>query len=405
MYNVILNNTSPMCALFSFVLGNGLFGTYLANELALKQTSPVSIGLLTTFLYAGLVFGSFKIEKIISRVAHIRAYAAFASIIAIIPLLHMLFANIYLWFALRFLCGIATAGIYVVIESWLLSNATNRNRGKVLAIYMITFYASQSLGQLLLKVDNHQGILIYVMISMLTSLSVLPMTLAKTSMPTYSEPSTLNLRKLYYKCASGLFGCFFGGLILGALYGLFPMFILSVIGNPNAVANNMFVLILGGMILQYPIGRISDAIERRLVLLFICLASIFILLAMTFFIHSQYIFWFLTLLFGGCTFTIYPVSISYGCDSLDSKDIVSGTQTLLLAYSLGAMVGPLLASILMTTSPWWLIAYISLCCAILIGLLSWRKVVSDPNQQEEQFISVTQNTPIIIEADPRADDN
>ena len=183
------------------------------------------------------------------------------------------------------------------------------------------------------------------------------------------------------------------------------MFILRVTGNPDAVANNMFVLILGGMLLQYPIGRISDRVERRLVLLFICLASIFIIIGITTSHSHQYVFWLLTLLLGGCTFTIYPVSISYGCDSLESKDIVSGTQTLLLAYSLGAMIGPLLASILMATSPWWLMGYISICCSTLIAILSWRKAVSAPNQQEDNFISITQNTPIIIEADPRVSEN
>lgn len=404
MYKVIIKNMAPLVALFIFVLGNGLFGTYLANVLAVQQESSITIGMMTTFLYAGLVIGSFNIEKLIARVAHIRAYAAFASLIAVIPLIHLLCHDIYFWFVLRLIYGVATAGIYIVIESWLLSHATAKSRGQVLALYMVTFYASQSLGQLLLKLDNQQGIIIYVMISILTSLSVVPMALTKASLPIHSEASTLNLSSIYKKCASGLFGCLFGGLILGALYGLFPVFLLKNLGRTDAVANNMFILILGGMLLQYPIGKVSDLIERRLVLLFICIASLGILALMTLTLANHAAFLLLTLLLGGCTFTIYPVSISYGCDNLEPKDIVSGTQTLLLAYSVGAMIGPVIASLFMSLSQWGLIAYLSICCLVLMILMGWRKKVSEPSAQDEQFITITQNTPVIMEVDPRIED-
>jgi MFS family permease len=403
MISVILQNLSPLIALFIFVLGNGLMATFLANELALRHISPVIIGLMTTFLYAGLLFGSFKIERIIHRVTHIRAYAAFASIIAIIPLLHMLYGNVYFWFLLRFFYGIATAGIFIVVESWLLCQSTTSNRGQILSLYMVTFYASQSLGQLLLKLNNHQGIFIFTLISILTSLSVLPMAMTQSKLPSYSEPSTLSPSVIYKKCASGLFGCYFAGLIMGALYGLFPVFLLNNMGSHHAVANGMFILILGGMLLQYPIGKLSDLFERRLVLLYISIASAIILLLMNFSLSSEIMFFSLVLFLGGCTFTLYPVSISYACDSLENKDIVSGTQTLLLAYSLGAMIGPVIASVLMANISWGLSIYLMLCCLTLILLLSWRRTVKEANPQEEQFMAMPQTSPIISEVDPRGE--
>lgn len=403
MFNVIKKNIAPLTALFIYVLGNGLISTYLANELTTRGTAPIIIGLMTSFLYAGLVLGSFHIERFIHRVTHIRAYAAFASAMAIIPLLHLLFKDIYFWLLLRFISGIATAGVFIVIESWLLSHSTLKTRGQVLALYMITFYASQSLGQLFLKFGENQQVIIYCLISMMTSLSVIPMATTKTSTPCFSEPSTLNLKSMLTKCASGLFGSLFGGLILGSLYGLFPVFLKTHLESNAAVANNMAILIFGGMLLQYPIGKLSDLIERRIVLLGICLASIALIMLMMTSLENHMLFIGLTLLLGGCVFTIYPVSISYACDSLESHDIVSGTQTLLLAYSIGAMVGPLVASVMMSYLTWGLFIYLILCCLMLIILLSWRRQVSEATPQEDMFITVTQNTPIISEVDPRGE--
>ena len=165
----------------------------------------------------------------------------------------------------------------------------------------------------------------------------------------------------------------------------------------------MAILILGGMLLQYPIGKVSDVIERRLVLLGICAVSIIILLLMLFTLSNHGLFIVLTLLLGGCAFTIYPVSISYACDNLNNEDIVSGTQALLLSYSIGAMVGPLIASIFMSLIPWGLFIYLITCCVILLILLTWRRQVSDASPQEDQFITLTQNTPIIVEVDPRGE--
>lgn len=404
MNKIIIKNIAPLLALLIFVLGNGLFSTFLTNELALKHTSPLLIGMMTTSLYAGLVVGSFKIEQFIHRVTHIRAYAAFANIIVIIPLLHMVISDVYFWLLLRFICGIATAGVFIVIESWLLNQSTARSRGQILSLYMITFYASQSAGQLLLKLNNHQGILIYVIISILTSLSVLPMATTKATLPTFSEPSTLNPNEIYKKCASGLFGSLFGGLILGTLYGLYPLFLINHLESQSNVANNMATLIFGGMLLQYPIGKLSDIIERRLVLLGVCAASCLILVLMVLTLSQHFVFLFLTLLLGGCTFTIYPLSISYACDNLDNKDITGGIQTLLLAYSIGAMSGPLIASLFMSYLNWGLFIYLIICSISLIILLSWRRTVSEASPQEDHFITLTQNTPIMMEIDPRADE-
>lgn len=401
LVTVFLKNTSPLLSLFIFVLGNGFSATYMATILAHQHTSSILIGLMSSSLYAGLVIGSFRIEKLIARIAHIRSYATFASVITVISLLNGLYVNVYFWIVLRFFTGIAVAGVFIVIESWLLSYTEEKTRGQVLSFYMVTFYAAQSLGQLFLKYESSNVLFFFSFIAMSSSLSVLPLAMTKVDTPNFSEPSTLGLKNLYKRCASGLYACFIGGLVLGGIYGLLPVFLLKLFKSQDAVALYMFAVIFGGMFFQYPIGKMSDLIERRIVLIVISIASIFISAGILFFINYHYTFFILCTLFGGFTFTLYPVSISHACDSLSSKDILAGIQTLLLTYSIGAMIGPVLASLFMKIQLWGLFIYFMSLLLSLVIFLSWRKTVKEDRTQEESFITYPQITPVSSEIDPR----
>ena len=201
LYNVFLKSSSPLLSLFLFILGNGFCSTYMISVQTNINTSPFLIGLMTTGLYAGLVLGAFKIEQLIIRIAHIRSYAAFASAITIFSLLSGLYINIYFWIVLRFLTGVATAGIFIVIESWLLSLATQKTRGQILAVYTIIFYASQALSQLFLQYESSNILFFFAFIAISSSLSILPLTITKASVPNFGTPSILKITELFKLCA------------------------------------------------------------------------------------------------------------------------------------------------------------------------------------------------------------
>lgn len=404
MWLVFNRNLAALLALFIFVLGNGFFSTLISSILTQRHALPLTIGLMTTCFYAGLVIGSFYIERLIARVSHIRTYAAFASILTVIALLHGVFDNTVLWLLFRFIGGIATAGVFIVVESWLLTQSTLTTRGQVLSLYMITFYASQSLGQLLLGFYDNNILLMFVIIAISSSLSVIPVSITRAEAPKYNELSTLGFKSLFLQCASSLFGCFIAGLVMGVIYALFPVFLIHQFSDPNLVARLMFTVIFGGMLLQYPIGRISDVIERRLVLIITSLASIVTLFLMSASTQSPLFFTLFCALFGGLTFTLYPVSISYACDALKTEDIVAGTQTLLLTYSIGAMTGPLIAPIFMNfISSKGLLYYFITILAVLCIFLSWRKAIKVATPHEEEFVAFPQNSPITSEVDPRGE--
>lgn len=405
MFFVITETIAPLLSLFIFILGNGFFSTLLALAMALNHEAPMAIGALTGVFYAGLVFGSFRIERFITRIGHIRAYSVFSASLAVICLIHGLHYNLWLWLILRFAAGFVTAGLFVVIESWLLCKSTPQNRGQVLSLYMITFFAGQSLGQFFLNLGDPGAMSLYVVASMMCSLSIIPLSMTSVRSPEYDEPSTLSLKKILKQSTSGLLGCLSSGMIMAGIYGLMPLFLNNLFHHKAAVANYMFTIIFGGMLLQYPIGKLSDILARRLVLIYVAIATICIsLLVILFKADTPFVFFFLMLFVGGLTFTLYPISISHACDSFSPKDMVAGTQSLLLAYSIGAMVGPFVASIFMhVLGDQGLFVYFISICALTIPILIIRKAQKSDIPQEDAFVSIPQTSPILMELDPRGE--
>ncbi|MCF6790311.1 MFS transporter, partial [Corynebacterium parakroppenstedtii] len=159
-------------------------------------SSSLSIGALTTFYYAGMTLAAFKTEKFIFRVGHIRAYAAFASLLAVTTMLHGIYINDIFWIILRLVDGLAIGGLYVVIESWILTSSNKENRGQILAVYMVALYLAQAGGQFLLNIGHIESFIPYAIATILASLSVIPLAMTKTDSPKFEEPSTLNIKSL-----------------------------------------------------------------------------------------------------------------------------------------------------------------------------------------------------------------
>lgn len=410
MFDILKQTKTALLSLFILILGNGLLMTLLPLRLHWQQASTLMIGGLTTAYYAGLVVGSFKIEGFIIRVGHIRAFAAFASLLSVICMLHGFWGNAWFWLMLRFLGGICTAALFVVIESWLLAKGTLQTRGQILSFYMVTLYGAQAASQFLLNIGDKHSIIPFCIASLLATLSVVPLAMTKAVTPEISAPSTLKLKSLYEVSPTGVIGSFVAGLLLSAVYGLMPLFLGRSQITVTQIASMMATIVLGGMLLQYPIGRLSDQFDRRLMMLIVCVLTIVsgVALIISFNVHSYTLQLIALFLLGGAIFTLYPLSISHACDHLDSKDIVAGTQGLLLVYGVGATLGPILSAFFM--KPWLgsngLIYYFILLSLLLSVFLLWRKTTAPqaPNEEQQDYIMVPQTTPIASELDPRSND-
>jgi MFS family permease len=398
---------APLMSLMILMLGNGLLTTLLTVRMETEQVSTWYIGIMQGAYYAGMVLGSFLCEKFIMRVGHIRAFAAFASITSVLAMVQGLLVIPAVWILLRLAMGYCIAGLYIVIESWLLAGASLAIRGKVLAIYMMALYSGQGLGQFFLDWSDPKTLVPFCLVAILTALSVVPVTSTYEKSPRLEEPSTLNFFKLYQLSPSGVIGCFAAGLILGAVYGLLPLFTKAIGYSLSEIGLTMGLTIFGGMLLQYPLGHISDIFSRRAVIL-----SVVVMLILSSFaimvLHTYPLFFYvLIFIFGGLSFTLYPLCISLACDHLEGGDVVAATGGLLLAYGIGATVGPMIAPAgIALFGANGLFIYFMIIGVLLTGFLSWRtfKRAPVPLSAQQQYVAVPRTTPIASEFDPRTKD-
>ncbi|HCA89371.1 MAG TPA: MFS transporter [Legionellales bacterium] len=395
---------SPLVSLFVFTLGSSLFTTLVILRLHEAHFSSLIIGAMTSAYYAGLVIGSFRSERFILRVGHIRAFSFFASLLAVICIAQGMYVEPWFWLLLRMAGGFATAGLFIVIESWLLIIGDIKTRGKVLSFYMVTLYAAQGIGQFLINFGSPAELTLFALAAMLSSLAVIPLSITKIGQPEISEPVSLSFLELYKLSTSGVIGCLCSGLILGAIYGLLPLFLTQSLPNLTLVSVFMALTIFGGMALQYPIGKLSDMVDRRIVLIIISCLVTAISIFSIFAFHYIWVSALALFIFGGLTFTLYPISISYACDSLSSSHMVAATQGLLLTYSIGAAIGPFISPIFMHYfGKDGLFIYFCCMSTFMVCFFLWRKTQSPAPVQEDTFVVMPLTTPITAELDPRTE--
>lgn len=320
-----------------------------------------------------------------------------------------LFVNPFLWIACRFCMGFFTAGLWIVIESWLLMVAGKENKGTVLSYYMIAFYAAQAIGQFILTRVSALSLIPFSIASLFISLSVVPVALTKSKSPAVEGRSLLSPLKLMRISPFGFLSSFGSGLIMGAFFGLAPVFAYKIGMNNNDIVTYMGVTIIGGFVLQWPLGRLSDKVSRRSVLIGVSLitSSIALLMALASLAATDILF-ILSVLFGGFSFTMYPMSISYANDYLDSKDLVAATGGLLVAYGIGCVIGPLLAPVAMQIiGPSGLYVYFAFIAATVgvFGLMRRKYKKPIPISEQAKYVSVPRTTPKASELDPRGDEN
>lgn len=398
---------APLLSMFIIMNGLGVLGTFIPVRLEAEHVSSWDIGLITSAYYAGMVLGAFRNAHFILRVGHIRAYAAFASLISVAVLCQGLFYDIWYWVALRAICGYCLSGLFIVVESWMLGKSTVKTRGQFLSLYMISLYGALALGQFLLNIAPLESLVTFAIVTILASMSVLPVAITKAGNPTIEEPSALTFLELYRISPSGVISCACAGLFISSALGMLPLYTQLSFDNVQQTSIIMFCVVFGGMALQYPVGHVSDHMDRRKMLIILCATVVSISCLLVILPHSSMnLIYVLIFIFGGAVFAIYPVSISHSSDVLDPKDFVSAIQGLTLAYGLGAVIGPTLVSLFMALlgAVGVFVTFTVVASALGVYLL-YRTSLSAPVKEENQqdFVAMPVTTPVASELDPRSE--
>ena len=221
---VVRSVASLLLGVAFLMLGNGALSTLIGLRLAATDSGATAVGMITAAYYAGLTLGSLYAHRIITRVGHIRSFSALASVVSVASLSHALFVDASLWAVLRLTQGFCMAGLYMCIESWLNGTATNESRGQLLSAYMVTLYGASGLGQQLLRLDDETGIRLFMIVSILLTLALVPVALTRTTPPQLPDVSSFGIRRLYQSSPLGVAGVFISGAITGSIYGLAPVF-------------------------------------------------------------------------------------------------------------------------------------------------------------------------------------
>lgn len=390
---------APLLGLFIVSVGNGFISSLTTLRLDAAGVSTTVIGFVSSAYFIGLTVGALFHDRLIVSIGHIRAYAGFASLVAVSVLLQGMHFDPWLWFGMRMIYGWATVGVFLVIESWLLLTADQKIRGRVLALYMIALYGSGVLGQVQIgAIDSWGAAAPFMAAGMLASLSVLPIVILPRTMPVVERVETLKPIELFRMTPSGVIGCFGSGIAIAAIYSLLPLYLQRVGLSVGEVGRMMAIVILGAMLLQYPVGRWSDRQDRRIVLISLSFACMLLSLAVIFTPPSSPLLFVLFFLLGGGIFAIYPVAVSYSADSAAADSLVRMIQGLLLINSLGSAISPLIVSPVMAqvgaTGLFWSLAFLNL---LLLAFFVWRRRAVAAPAPAAPFAPVTPMSPAAAE--------
>lgn len=397
------------------LLGNGLLGTLLGIGLADMEVGATVSGLVMAAYFAGLILGALKVSTIIVGVGHIRTFAALASTYSAASLAHAFLFDPLAWAGLRLVEGFCMAGLYMCVESWLNERATTETRGLVLSVYMVTVYLAQGMAQFLLMAGDTTGFVLFALVSILTSLAVLPIGLTRMPSPSLPDISSFGLRRLARISPTAVAASMGSGLVMGAFYSLGPLFARQSGLDLSQVAAFMSAVIIGGLLLQVPLGRLSDHMDRRLILIGVCLFLGLSALGLAFggitglFAEESLGFpGFLvaSVLFGAAATMVYPLSLALANDRIEAWEMVGVSGGLLLTNSLGSMVGPLVAAGVMEgMGPSGLFVFCGIT-GVLLALYTLRRVGlrdAAPDDHKMPFQVVLRTTPVAGEMDPRAE--
>jgi MFS family permease len=346
--NVLVSLWALFAGIALLLLGIGLQGTLLGVRASLSGFGTEVTGVVMACYYVGFMAGSWFTPRLLRRVGPHRVFAAMASLVSFAPLAHALLVSPMAWALLRVLTGACMVGIYIIAESWLNGEADNSNRGRLLSSYMIVCQVSLAGGQYLLGLADPLGFELFVLISALCSLAVVPIALTRRAAPRHEEAAPISLGVLWKRIPYSLLGVLVISLSYGCFYAMGAVYALEIGLDRTQIASFMASAILGSVVLQWPVGLLSDRLDRRRVIVWLCAAVsvVAVLLAMVP-VELPGLIYVLMFLYGGLSLPLYGVFVALAGDSLEPGELVAASSKILLANGVGSALGPMVVAWLM----------------------------------------------------------
>ena len=416
MNKVFKNSWALFMGMGAIMLAYGYQNALLGVRAVIEDFSLASTGFMMSGYFVGYFIGARTIPSVISGVGHIRVFAAFASVASLAILVHSIFINPLTWFVLRVITGYSMVSIYTIAESWLNDRSSNKNRGKVLSIYMIILYGSMGLGMFMLNFSSPEKFQPFILISVLMSAALLPILLTKRKPPQFKKIQSMSLRDLYNSSPLGMVSAVLYGIVQSALFTLLAVYAAAMNFSIFDISLVTFLLAISGAVSQYPVGYISDKFDRRKVIIYSTFgAAIFAFLAI-FSVGTMYLpeglgssklwFYIFLVLFSICSLPMFSLILAHTNDFITRDKFVAAGAGLQFAFGLGAISGPFLCSLLMglVGNNGFFVFLIFFHCVIGFYGIHRMKVRPSEDNPDSQFVAVpTTITPVGLELNPSAE--
>ncbi|MGC1261105.1 MAG: MFS transporter [Jannaschia helgolandensis] len=403
MLTVIRNSWALLFGIMLLMLGNGMQGTLLGVRGAIEGFSTGAMSIIMASYFAGFLLGSQMVPDMIRRVGHVRVFAFLGSLASAGLILYPLLTNPIAWTGLRLLLGFCFCGVYIVSESWLNNSTTNETRGRALALYMIAQMVGIVAAQALFAWGDASEYTLFIIVSVLVSLAFAPILLAATPVPPFESAKPMSFSKLYHVSPLGFIGIFLMGAVFSALFGMAGVYGAAAGLTTGQIALFVSAIYTGGMLLQYPIGWLSDRADRRKLVIagavigvLACGLGISGLGGVNGALVSAF-------LIGGMANPLYGILLAYTNDYLEYEDMSAASGRLLFVNGLGAVGGPLITGWLMgVAGPAGFFIFVGVLMLVLAVYAGWRMTQrgAQPMGDDTNYVvmSPMATTPVTIES-------
>lgn len=364
----------PLLLGLAFLLtGSGLQFTLLPLRGSAQGFDDLALGVISSAYYVGFVSGCLLAPYLILRAGHIRAFTAMVAVAAAVALAYALTPAVMAWIGFRAVTGLCLAGLYLVVESWLNDHASNKTRGLVLSSYVVVNYGAITLGQALVTLYPVTEAGNFMVAAMLSSLAIVPVALTRSMQPAPITIVSFRPGQIYRAAPVALVASFMIGGANGAFWGLAPLSATNNGLSVDQVALFMSMAVLAGAVVQWPVGRLSDRVDRRLVLLALLIGAATVGLVLWLISASGTMLLLFGILFGALALPGYSLAAAHAYDKTPASDVVSVAATILLVNGLGSVLGPLIAAAFMSAGgPRGLFLFTALAQALLAAYVLYR---------------------------------
>mgnify|MGYP000135512164 FL=1 len=340
MIQVLSSSWALLLGIMFLMVGNGIQGTLLGIRGGLEGFSTFEMSVVMSSYFAGFLFGSRAAPELIRRVGHVRVFAALCSFISAVLILYPTLTNPIAWSLLRLFIGFCFSGVYVTAESWLNNQATNETRGQSLALYLIVQMIGVIAAQGLVVLGDPSGFVLFILPSVLVSISFAPILLSISPTPAFDTARRMTLRELFNNSPLGVMGMLLVGGAYAAMFGMAAVYGTEAGLTVEQLSLFVAMFYVGGMVLQYPIGFISDRVDRRL--LIIITAGAAVAASVAGYLFPVYAILLVAAFFiGGMLGPLYALLIAHTNDFLDHEDMSAASAGLMFVNGVGAIAGPL----------------------------------------------------------------